>query len=379
MAKRANGEGSIRKRSDGRWEARYVSPVDGRQRSIYGKTQKEVRQKLTQIMTEIDGGAYIDPTDMTVSRWLDVWLKDYCRDKKPTTLNQYKWAADAYIRPRAGSVQLPKLSKINVQRIVNDMLDEGLAGSTANTIRMVLSSAMQTAVDLGMVRSNPCAGIRIKREKQSTMAIVDRDVLPQFIAEAYKTPHGDILAFAIMTGLRAGELRGLRWSDIDMDSGRITVARQLAYVGGKYIIQTPKSAKERMFPLPAAALEILKKHRIAQQEDRMRCGARWIETDISRDLVFRMPDGSHYKVRALNYAVKKAGAAVGITDMSPHDLRHSFAVSAIRSGMDIKTVQHVLGHSSASITLDIYAHYTEDMGREAARRMDAYYSCIFNG
>lgn len=111
----------------------------------------------------------------------------------------------------------------------------------------------------------------------------------------------------------------------------------------------------------------------------MRRGADCIDTELSHDLVFRMRDGSHYKVRTLNYALKRVGVGAGVPDMSPHDLRHSFAVSAIRSGMAIKTVQHVLGHARASLTLAIDAHCTENVGMEAARRMDAYYSSLFDG
>lgn len=371
--KRANGEGSIRKRSDGRWEARYVSPKDGRQHSLYAKTQKEVRQKLTQVMSEIDGGSYVDPTHMTVAQWMDLWLHDYCRDLKPTTLQYYRRNAEGHIAPKIGSLALTKLSKIHVQHFVNSLEDEGLAAASINTIRMVLSSAMQTAVEMGIAKSNPCAGIRVKRQMAEKMNIVDRQMFAAFVEAANKTLHGDALIFTIMTGLRVGEMRGLRWEDIDFSTGKITVARQLAYANRQYMMQSPKSGKERVFVLPVAAIDLLKKHRIAQHEDRMRCGENWIDDPLSHDLVFRRPDGGHYRVNTINHAVKMAGEAVGIDNMSPHDLRHSFAVAALRSGMDVKSVQHMLGHASASMTLDIYAHYTEDMGRAAAERIDAYW------
>lgn len=377
--KRANGEGSIRKRSDGRWEARYVSPNDGLQRSIYGKTRAEVRQKLTAVMSEVDCGTYIDAKKMKVGEWLDLWLKEFCPDLKETTKGWYRWGCDKHIKPRIGHIRMDKLTKVNVQLMINDMIDNGIAPSTANTIKVVLSSAIQRAVDMDMLRGNPCTGAKVKKEKREKMNIIDKELLPTFIEEAYKTPFGDAITFMLLTGIRAGEMRGLRWSDVDLHEGTITICRQLAYANRAYVIQSTKNGKQRKFPLPEAAAKLLRKYRVSQIEQRMRMGEKWVEDELSTDLVFRMPDGSHYKPRAINNAVKQAGATVGLPGMTPHDLRHTFAVSALRSGMDIKSIQSVLGHSSASITLDVYSHYTSGLSMSAAQKMDAYWQSAFEG
>ena len=377
--KRANGEGSIRKRSDGRWEARYVSPKDGRQRSLYGKTQKEVRQKLTQVMSEIDGGLYVDPAKLTVSEWLDMWLKEFCGDLKDTTKSWYAWSVDAHIRPAVGQYKLDALSKVMVQRFVNELAEDGLAPSTVNTIKVVLSSALQTAVDMEMIRANPCAAVKTQKRVPEKMNIIDQSMMAAFVAAAAQTNYGNAIRFALLTGMRFGELRGLRWQDVDLDHATITIQRQLAYANKAYFIQTPKNGRVRSFRMSQTAVQLLKDQRLEQQKNRLLCGADWIEDDLSHDLVFRMPDGSHYKLRALNYAVKKAGEAVGLPDITPHDLRHSFAVAAIRSGIDIKTIQTMLGHSSAAVTLDVYAHYTQDMGKVAADKLDAYIEQALRG
>lgn len=377
MTKRANGEGSIRKRPDGRWEARYVSPKDGKQRSLYGRTRTEVRQKLTAIMSEVDCGTYIDPSNMTTGQWLELWLKQFCPAIKDTTKGWYSWVCTKHIIPRIGHIRLDKLTKANVQLMINDMIGDGIANSTACTIKVILSSAMQRAVDMEALRSNPCSGVKVKKEKREKMNIVDKELLPVFVEEAYKTPFGDAIFFLLLTGMRTGEMRGLRWSDVDLQEGTVTICRQLAYANRSYIIQSTKNGKQRKFPLPDAAIKLLRKYRAAQIEQRVRMGADWIEDDLSTDLVFRMPDGSHYKPRAINNAVKQAGAAVGLPDMTPHDLRHTFAVSALRSGMDIKSIQTVLGHSSASITLDVYSHYTSGLSMSAAQKMDAYWQSAF--
>lgn len=370
--KRANGEGSIRKRSDGRWEARYVSPKDGKQRSVYGKTQKDVRQKLTQIMGDIDGGSYVDPVGMTVEQWLEEWLRVHCKHVKATTLSSYRRHVQSYILPYIGDVRMCKLTKLHIVRMINSLLEAEISPGSINTVTSDLSSAMEVAVEHGIIRINPCIGVKKPKVKRGEMAIVEASMLPEFLAAANKTKHGDIITFALQTGLRAGELRGLRWQDVDLNTGMLTVSRQIAYIPGQYIEQSAKNGEARSFRMSSAAVELLKRHRKEQQIMRMAKGSEWIEDDITRDLVFRMPNGSHYKMRTLHQAVKKAGAAVGL-DMSPHDLRHSFAVSALSAGADVKSIQHILGHATADFTLNVYVHYTEELGNATADRIDAYW------
>ena len=370
--KRANGEGTIRKRPDGRWEARYVSPKDGRQRSLYGKTRAEVRQKLTAVMSDVDCGTYIDASSMTVGQWLDIWLKDFCRDIKLTTVDIYASYVHNQLKPRIGSIRIDKLTKVNVQLMLNDVQEDGIAASTAQTIRCTLSSALQKAVDMDMLRSNPCKGVTVRRTTTENMCIIDRDKIPAFVGAAQNTAYGSMIVFALLTGMRSGELRGLRWSDVDA-SGTLHVTRQLAYAKGRYFFQSPKNGSTRRFCLSDAALALLKQHRIRQNEQRLKAGAKWVDDEITADLVFRTALGKHVQQSYLHRCVKQAGKAVGMPDISPHDLRHSFAVAALRSGMDVKTLQSILGHASASITLDVYAHYTEDMSAAAAARLNAYW------
>ena len=204
--------------------------------------------------------------------------------------------------------------------------------------------------------------------------IVDRAMMADFVEAAQETRFADALIFALLTGVRIGELRGLRWSDIDYATGRITIERQIISGNRFAPIQTTKNGKARTFQLSQAALELLKKHRREQQIERMACGDKWIEDDVCAGLIFRKPNGDHYHQSTLREAIKKVGAAIGLEGMTAHDLRHSFAVAALRSGTDVKTVQHMLGHSSAAVTMNIYMHYTDDMGKSAADRMDAYWS-----
>lgn len=377
--KNANGQGTIRKRSDGLWEARYTSGKDGKQKSLYGKTQREVRQKLTAVSNDIDHGINVDPTRLTVGEWLDVWLNDFTSGIRSTTKEWYTFACNKHIKPMLGNIKMTQIGKVHVQMFLNHLIDEeGIAPSTTKTIRTVFSSAMSKAVELELIRKNPVKGIKIaaagKATVQDEMRIIDRDQVPAFEAALKKGLHRDIVMFGLLTGMRAGELRGLRWQDCDLETGTIRINRQIVYVNKEYSVSIPKSGHGRKVELPAAALELLKTHKKDQLIQRMKMGTEWIDDELSHDLVFRMPDGSHYKVRTLHLAVKKAGEAAGIQGMSPHDLRHSFAVAALRAGTDVKSVQHILGHSSASITMDVYAQYIEDMGKVAAAKINDYWT-----
>jgi integrase len=176
----------------------------------------------------------------------------------------------------------------------------------------------------------------------------------------------------LYTGLRAGEVRGLRWEDFDADAATLHVQRQLHAVTHHQRFAPPKDGEDRVIQLAPEAVDVLKRQRVRQAEQRMAAGADWREDDISAGLIFRQRKGQPHSEVSIYKAVRAAGAAIGVPGLRPHDLRHSYAVAALRSGVDVKTVQHNLGHRNASITLDTYAAYTTDAGKEGARKLSEY-------
>ena len=204
--------------------------------------------------------------------------------------------------------------------------------------------------------------------------MIDRPQISRFVELAGQDGNGaGALVFLLQTGVRCGEMRGLRWEDVDLEHGRINVRRQLYSPSHKKCeFRPPKNNEVRELILAPETVALLKAHRKAQLEQRLRRDD-WRENDITRDLVFRSRRGDYLTNRSVYMAVKKIGAAMDMPTLRPHDLRHSYAIAALRSGVDVKTVQHNLGHKSASITLDIYAAYTQDMGQEAAQKLSAYW------
>jgi integrase len=368
-----NKMGSIRKRPDGRWEGRYTG-ADGRQHSVYGKTQKAAAEALRAATHSVDAGSWLQPSCMTMNQWLDVWLRDYQAHTTGRTVSTYTAVVRKHMRPLFGAVRVSALSQIHVRRMIGDMSRSGLAPATIRHALAILSASMRCAVEAGLRSDNPADGIKAPRPVKSEFTVIDRDMFPAFIAAAGQTDVGLALVFLLLTGLRAGELRALRWSDVDLDAATMRVERQLRQVNASdRRIGPPKDGSARTVYLTPPAVALLRQQRKDQATARL-AAAEWIEDDITRDLIFRDARGWNLTDRALYSAVKSVQTALGLPNLRVHDLRHSYAVAALRAGTDVKTVQHNLGHKHASITLDIYAAYTDDAGRTAAARLADYWA-----
>jgi len=372
-----NHTGTIRKRKDGLYEGRYTAP-DGLQRSVYG-TEKEVKAKLRKALAEVTIGTWVEPSRMTVKQWLEIWLADYLDHTRGRTKETYKWICEHRFYPSLGHIHLAQFNTVHVMHMLNDMQRSGLAPATIVQARNVLYAAMKAAVSAKLIASNPVTDTQPPKIPKRKFCIVDRDNFPAFIAAAGNTRYENVLLFLIMTGLRASELCALRWSDVDFDNATVSVNRQLLTASAaKRSFRPPKDDSTREICLPPEAVAVLKAQRKAQLEQRMSRGSNWYEDEITEDLVFRRANGKNLTESILYNAVHAVGAEIGLPELHPHDLRHSYAVAALRAGADIKSVQHNLGHKSAVMTLDIYAGYTSDAGRTSAERFSDYWTGATN-
>lgn len=366
--------GSVRKRSDGRWEGRYTAN-DGKQHSIYAQSQAACTAALRAAQNDVDCGAWVEPSKLTVEEWLDIWLKDYQGDNSELTVLKYKSISKNNFIPTIGKVKLLKLSPIHIRRFLTAMKAKDLSQVTISNYLRILKTALNAAVESKLIKENPAANITVSRGKVKAFHVVDKAMFPAFIKAAKQTKYDNELIIMLYTGLRIGELRGLKWSDIDFDAETIQVSRQLhpkSHTAKR--ITAPKYNEQRLIYLPQAAVAVLKEQRKKQNEQRLAAGDKWVEDDIGNDLVFRMENGKSHGEKTISDAVKAVGTAIGIPELHPHDLRHSYAVAALRSGIDVKTVQHNLGHKTASMTVDVYAAYTDDAGKESAKKLSAYFA-----
>lgn len=381
--KAAQGAGTIRRRSNGKWEARVVvgvNPGTGKpiRRSIYADTQKEVRRQMTAILQELDNGTYQAPNKIKVSDWMQEWLTTFCEGKvKPLTMQTYSGLIKNHINPAIGAMELQAVKGTHIQKLYNSMIKASLSGKLVQNVSAVLHKAFSVAIKQGIIRTNPCDGAeRPKVERREIKPLSDSEI-PLFLAAIEGSPMRNAYALCLFGGLREGECLGLSWKQVDFQRGRITISQQLQQkkTGGceYFLAPTTKSGKPRTIEPPPIAFEYLRAEKRRQAENRLKAGPAWSNPD---DLVFTNALGQHYVILTFYKNFKKIAASIGRPDARPHDLRHTAATVAIASGADIKSVQDMLGHATASFTLNIYAHTSEQMMKDTAARMQNYYDSL---
>ncbi len=379
----AQGSGTIRKKTVMRngtpyeyWEARITTgrdPGTGKQvqRSIYGKTQKEVRQKLSSFSVDIDNGTYISPQTITVGEWIDTWLSEYLEDIKHSTKSSYTAFAENHIKPNIGAIKLQKLTAPDIQKLYNTMNKQGLSPKTIKNCHGVVHRALEQAVGIGYLKFNPSSACKLPRIERPKIRPLDDDGITKFLSAIKGSQYETLFTVILFTGMREGEALGLMWKCVDFKNGTILIDKQLQAVkGGKgqYAIVSTKNDKPRTITPAPFVMSMLKKHKANQLEDQKNSLELWTDTG----LVFTNAVGDHLAFRTVYKHFKKAVASIGFPDVRLHDLRHSYAVASIRSGDDIKTVQGNLGHASAAFTLDVYGHLTSQMQKDSAQRMESF-------
>ena len=385
----ANGSGSIRKRTVTRngkpytyWEARVTvghDPITGKQvqRTITGKTQKEVAQRAREIAVEVDQKTYKAPCKLTVGEWLETWKREYTGDVKPSTSYLYSRNLDQYVIPWLGAVKLAELSPLQVQTLYNrltapDMEDgKPLSAKTLRTVHGVLHKALEQAVQGGYIRSNPTNAGKTPKTVKPQIRPLDSDQVSSFLKAAQGHHHEYLYQIAMFTGMRQGEVLGLTWDCLDMERGTLLVKQQLRREqkkGGEYYFSPPKNNKARVLTLAPSVVRLFRLQRIRQNGMRAKAGELWQE----KNLVFSNAVGSYLSYRTVYDCFKRLMVKIGAPATRFHDLRHTYAVMAIQSGDDIKTVQENLGHATAAFTLDVYGHVTAQMKQASADRMEKF-------
>lgn len=394
MKKSAKGTGTIRKKTVTRsgkpytyWESRITvgrDPGTGKQlqRSFTGKTQKEVREKLQAAAVEVNQGTYTAPSKRTVGQWLDIWQRDYLGSVKPKTVLNYSQNIKNHIRPAMGAIKLDALDTPTIQKLYNSLSAEkdgkpGLSPKTVKNVHGVLHKALQQAVKVGYIRFNPADACELPRMEKKEIKPLDDAAIAAFLQAIRGHRFEAVYLTMLFTGMRRGEVCGLTWDCVDLERGTILINKQLQNVAGKpgeFVLVSTKNSKGRTLTAAPSVVEVLKKHRTQQRLDQLRAGPMWQETGF----VFCNEIGERLSPNTVYHNYKRLVASIGIPEARLHDLRHSYAVAALRAGDDIKTVQGNLGHHAAAFTLDVYGHVTEEMKQASADRMEQYIKGVSN-
>ena len=380
----AQGSGTIRQRSDGRWEARFTYSDDLGQRkrgSVYGDSQKECRQKLTATLKAIDAGTYRQTKRYTVSQWLDEWLSVYCQDLKPLSLSGYKSKINARIKPYIGTSQLSELTNLQIKKFYNklqagDKDHKPLSSKSIQVIHGILHKSLEQAVASGIIAANPADHVPLPKVKRPDIQPIMDDDVKRFL-EAIKGDEFELFFIvALFSGMRQSELVAVQWDDLDMKEGTISVHRQIQKAHnspGYHYLDETKNGKGRTVSIAPSIVCILQEQKRRQAEWQLAAGPLWHN---DRNLIFTDHLGDHIKHRTVNNHFKKIVASIGLPNVRFHDLRHSYAVNAIQAGDPIKVVQEQLGHYSSAFTMDIYAAVSDTMRKQSQDRMEQLFKDV---
>lgn len=365
--RRGHHDGSIFQRADGRWAA-SISLADGKRKTFYGKTRKEVQEKLKVALYEQQQGTLLTGPQQTVEQFLKQWLEDRRAAIRIRSYERYEELSRLHIIPALGRHQLQKLTAQQVQAFYTKKLQEGLSPTTVSGLHALLHKALDDAVRLGAIARNVCDAVSPPRRAHYEIQPLSTEQAQQLLATVDGHPLEALFVLALTTGMRRGEVLALKWQDVNFAQGTLYVRRIFTRrPGNRYIEAEPKTDKSRSsIALAPMVVDRLTQHRVRQLEAKQRAGADWQE----RDLVFCTSVGTPLNPNKVLDRFKAVLKRADLPEIRFHDLRHSAATMLLSMEVHPKVVQELLGHNQISMTMDIYSHVLPTMQRDAAGKLN---------
>ena len=375
MARRKAGDGLIRRRKDGRWEGRVVVGYDENKKpqtkNVLAKTKRECQEKLDRLKVSL-GPPPVEKSGspaMPFGDWLDHWYRTYIQPNvRPGTRENYELRIYKHITPQLGAIPLNKLTQSDLLRFYAHLKSEGrqqyaeklgagLSDRMVRTCHALIKAALQKAVDEKLLYDNPAVGCKLPPQRAKEMQMLTPEEMQRFLIQAKYDGYYEIFLVALATGLRRGELMALQWDDLDFKTRELRIRRSVRRTEGKLLVSEPKTdAGFRTLLLPPSVVKVL-----AAYKETVR--SRWMFPSPVAEDAPRDPSTLAAKMKLV---LQRAGCKI----IRFHDLRHTFATEALEHGMDVKTLSAIIGHVSAATTLNIYAHVTDVMRRQAAQKID---------
>ena len=370
MAKRGSGEGSIYKRSDGRWVGVVdLGWLDGKRnrKSMYAKTRKEVQEKLNTALISHRRGLSFHSENLTVRQFLFDWLTESVKPTvRPRTYQSYSELVRLHLEPSLGRIRLSRLTSRDVRKLVNSKLNAGLSPRRVQYIHAVLRKALSQAEKDGLVARNVSKLADAPKVEQSEISPFEPHEARLFVKALSGERLESLYLLAIATGIRQAEILGLSWKDIDFDKSQCTVRKTLQRIDGEFRFVEPKTTRSRRtLALPGMVITSLKEHKGRQVGEMLLAGDNWVDSDLvftdslGKPLADNVVRGRFYRI------LEKAG----LRKQRFHDLRHACASLMISQGVNSREVMETLGHSTIAMTLNRYAHIFQEAQKETADKM----------
>ncbi len=346
------------------------------------RTKKDAAAALAEALATVDETAHVEPSKMTLRQYVEgTWLPSLPARRtrtgtamKASTVRHYERMAGYYIVPDLGGVRLRDLSTTDVKRLYTALRERGLSDSTVHHVHVALGKLLGDAVEDGLMARNPVQRLRKDRRpttgERAEMQVWSEAHVHAFLAAAEADRLHALWRLALATGMRRGELLGLRWEDVDLDAGRLAVRRNLVAIDNGTAEGEPKSGRPRTVALGPDTVAVFRAHRRRQLEERMAWAEAWTDTG----LVFVREDGTALHPQSLRHQLGRLAKVAGVPVIRVHDLRHTAATHLLARGVPVKVVQEMLGHASATITQDLYGHVLPHMQDSAAAVADSFLS-----
>lgn len=380
MKRNARGEGKIKKRSDGRFEARVMLGYgsDGKEirKSVYGKTREEARQKRRELLVKHESGRLIEAPRIKFEDWLNDWLEKHAKVRTEiTTWENYDSVAKNHIIPAIGKITLAKLTTKHLQDMYTAKLVEGrkrgkggLSPTTVRRMHHVCRASLNQAIKQGLLDRNVALAVSLPKMKRVEKVPLSREQIRPFLKAAETERLYAAFYLLIATGMRRGEVLGLRWSDVDMDRGILFVRQSLRKTNTqKQQFCAPKTAKsKRPLPIGKSVVGVLKQHQAKQAVEVEKAGEKY----CNYNLIFCREDGYPLYPDVLNGIMARVLRKANIPHTRVHDLRHTFTTLQAQGGTPIKTIQDLLGHTTPRMTLEIYTHAVPEAMEKAVNTIE---------
>ena len=372
--RRKQGEGTLRKRADGRWEARIVIGYDDKGNPITknvtaiekGKCLEKLEQLKEKCGVQLTGKV---KADMAFGDWLDFWYQQYAKQTlRPTTQSGYENMIYNHIIPDIGKLPLNKLMQNDLQqfytrlknggrKVRTELYGKGLSDRMVRGCHAMCRKALEKAVADGIIRINPAIGCKLPPKKAKEMQVLTREEMQRFMAQAKADGYFELFLLELCTGMRRGEIVALQWDDLNMQTGELHICRQATTVHGNIHICAPKTKSSiRTVILPPDIVKILAQYK-------KQINSRWMfPSPVKED--------APYHPSAIRKVLDRTLERAECKHVRFHDLRHTFATTALANGMDVKTLSAIIGHISSETTLNIYTHITDNMQRSAANKIE---------
>lgn len=374
---RSHGQGTIFRRMVAGKEVGWMAMldmgiVDGKRKrkAFYGKTEKEVRDKLQDAGHSLRRGTLGRAGRLTVGDWLTRWLVDSAKPTtRPSTYRRYAQVVDQYLAPAIGRIQLERLTPADVRSMLNSKAAK-LSPRSLHHLRAVLRTALKVAMRDGLIPNNAAALAESPRVPVAEMRTLGEEDVAVFQNAIRGNRLEALYCMALATGLRQGEVLGLRWEDVDLErGGKLRIRYALQRIDGAYVLVEPKSVKSRrtISPLPKVVVMALREHKERQDSEKQTSGERWLN---SRDLVFTTDCGAPLSASVVTHDFTRVLKRAGLPRIRFHDLRHSCASFLLKQGVHPRAVMELLGHSQINLTLNTYSHVLPSVHKETAAAMD---------